>query len=56
MSKKLPKDFYALGESLELIFKFRRVERYCHIKAYTLGTGRSSRRGAGLYNVSFALM
>lgn len=46
MSKKLPKDFNALGESLELVFQFRGVELHSHEKAYTLDEGRSSRKCA----------
>jgi hypothetical protein len=38
MSKKLPKDLNALGESLELVLNFRRVENY-HREAYTLRFG-----------------
>lgn len=36
MSKKLPKDLNALGESLEFVFNFRWIELHCHSEAYTL--------------------
>jgi len=39
MSKKLPKDLNALGESLELVFNFRWIELHCHSEAYTLRLG-----------------
>lgn len=49
MSKKLPKDLNALGESLELIFNFGGVELRCHREAYTLRPAiRQSGSGLGL--------